>query len=151
MSLIDTIKRVAVAAVEASNPVNVLYGVVVKAKPLEIRIHERLLLPEEFLDVANHLTRHERVVSIEYINPKTWPKSAIGDAPQTAASDRNNIGSGTDTPFEKFNLQYAKMIFEDGLKIDDKVVLLRQQGGHRFYVVDRYREGDKIWSYPKEK
>lgn len=151
MSIVDITKKAALAAFEASNPVNVLYGVVEKADPLEIRIHERLKLTDEFLDVAKHLTRHERVVSIEYINPKTWPKSAIGDVPKTAISNRNNLGAGDDTPFEKFNLKYAKMVFEDGLKIDDKVVLLRQQGGHRFYVADRYREGDKIWSYPKEK
>ena len=40
-----------------------------------------------------------------------------------------------------------KFIFEDGLIKGDKVILHRVQGGQKYYVSDRYREGDKIWSY----
>lgn len=53
----DNVKRVAVKAVLATNPVNVLYGTVEKAKPLEIRIHEKLKLTGEFLDVTEHLSK----------------------------------------------------------------------------------------------
>lgn len=142
MGLLETIKQTSAKAVEAGNPAQVLYGTVEKADPLEIRIHEKLKLTEDFLDVAKHLTRHERIVSIQFENPKTWTEAEIGDAVKTTSSNQG---------FSNYEMKYAKMIFEDGLKIDDKVVLLRIQGGHRFYVLDRYREGEKIWSYPKEK
>ncbi|MFD1203599.1 DUF2577 domain-containing protein [Sporosarcina contaminans] len=134
----DNVKRAAVKAVLAMNPVNVLYGTVEKAKPLEIRIHEKLKLTEEFLDVAEHLTRHERIISLDYQNPKKWPETAIGDA----AKDTSSSEGYTD-----YNLKYAKMVFEDGLKKGDKVVLLRVQGGHRFLVYDRYKRGEEVWSY----
>lgn len=143
----DNVKRAAVRAVLAMNPVNVLYGIVEKEKPIEIRVHEKLLLTEEFLDVAEHLTRHERIISLEYEYPKTWLKERIGDEPKDTISSRRNIGSGQVTPYEQYEMKYAKMIFEDGLKKDDKVVLLRVQGGHRFLVIDRYWEGEEIWSY----
>ncbi|AEV17647.1 MULTISPECIES: DUF2577 domain-containing protein [Geobacillus] len=52
MSLIDLIKTVAVKAVEATNPVNVLFGTVVSESPLAIQIHQRLKLTEEFLVVT---------------------------------------------------------------------------------------------------
>ena len=134
----DNVKRAAVKAVLAMNPVNVLYGTVEKAKPLEIRIHEKLKLTEEFLDVTEHLTRHERIVSIDYNNPHTWPETRIGDAPKNTSSS-----PGYDT----YNMKYAKMVFDDGLKKGDKVVLLRVQGGHRFLVIDRYLRGEEVWSY----
>lgn len=51
----DNVKRAAVKAVLATNPVNVLYGTVEKATPLEIRIHEKLKLTSDFLDVAEQL------------------------------------------------------------------------------------------------
>ena len=134
----DNVKKAAVKAVLAMNPVNVLYGTVEKAKPLEIRIHEKLKLDEEFLDVAEHLTRHERIVSLDYSYPHTWPESRIGDASKKASSS-----PGYDT----YNMKHAKMIFDDGLKKGDKVVLLRVQGGHRFLVIDRYKRGEEVWSY----
>lgn len=147
MASLEQVKRAAVAAVQASNPTQLLYGIVEKAKPLEIRINEKIKLTEEFLDVMEHLTRHERIVSLEYLHPHNWPDSRIGDAAKDTASSRNDIGSGQAVPYETFNMQYAKMVSEDGLKKDDKVVLLRMQGGHRFLVMDRYKEGEKIWSY----
>ena len=147
MASLEQVKRVAVKAVDATNPVQLLYGVVEKANPLEIRIHEKLKLEEEFLDVAEHLTRHERIVSLEYLHPYNLPDTRIGDETKDTISSRNNIGSGQEVPYETFNMQYAKMVFEDGLKIDDKVVLIRKQGGHRFLVVARYKEGEEVWSY----
>lgn len=53
--MLDNVKKAAVKAVEATNPVNVLYGNVEKVKPLEIRIHEKLKLTGEFLDVTEQL------------------------------------------------------------------------------------------------
>ncbi|MES1046299.1 DUF2577 domain-containing protein [Bacillus sp. Gen3] len=134
----DNVKKAAVKAVMATNPVNILYGTVENAKPLEIRVHEKLKLTEEFLDIAEHLTRHERIVSVDYQNPKTWPDSVIGDAAKDTSSSEG---------YSKYNLKYAKMIFENGLKKGDKVVLLRVQGGHRFLVIDRYKRGEEVWSY----
>lgn len=57
MSLIDLIKTVAVKAVEATNPVNVLFGTVVSETPLEIQIHQKLKLTEEFLVITERATQ----------------------------------------------------------------------------------------------
>lgn len=63
----DNVKKAAIKAVLASNPVNVLYGTVEKANPLEIRIHEKLTLTGDFLDVTEQLyksgiTKGDKVV-----------------------------------------------------------------------------------------
>jgi hypothetical protein len=52
MSMIEMVKRIAIAAVESRNPVNVLLGTVETASPLEIQIHQKLKLTKEFLIVT---------------------------------------------------------------------------------------------------
>ncbi len=67
MSLLDLIKTTAMAAFQASNPVNIVVGEVIESKPpLKIEVHSKLILTDEFLLVAEHLTRHERIVSLAY-------------------------------------------------------------------------------------
>ncbi|MEK4712233.1 DUF2577 domain-containing protein [Sporosarcina sp. FSL K6-5500] len=151
MSLVDMMKETALGVVSATNPVNWMYGTVVQSKPLEIYVHTKLTLTEEFLDVAESLTRHDRIVSIDYEYPKKWEKKDIGDESKDATSSRANIGSTPSIDYENYNMKYAKLTFEDGLKIDDKVILVRMQGGRKFLVADRYKEGKDIWSYPSEK
>lgn len=57
MSLVDLIKNVAVKAVEATNPVNVLFGTVVSESPIEVQIHQKLKLTEEFLVITERVTQ----------------------------------------------------------------------------------------------
>lgn len=151
MSLVDMMKEAALDVIGTTNPVTWTYGTVVKSKPLEIYVHAKLTLLEEFLDVAESLTRHDRIVSIDYEYPKEWEKNDIGGEPKNAVSSRRNIGSAETVPYEEYKMKYAKLTFEDGLKINDKVILVRMQGGRKFLVADRYKEGKDIWSYPSEK
>lgn len=141
MSLLETMKRAALAAFEASNPVNIIYGTVIKSKPIEIEIHKDLVLTEEFLDIAEHLTRHERIVTIEHVE---MTERELGDKKEIDYLDTDDKAY----PATTYKHRFVKLIFEDGLKKDEKVVIIRMQGGHKFLVFDRYREGEKIWSYP---
>ncbi|EFI68942.1 hypothetical protein BFZC1_08805 [Lysinibacillus fusiformis ZC1] len=145
MSLLDLIKTTAMAAFQASNPVNIVVGEVIESKPLKIEVHSKLILTDEFLLVAEHLTRHERIVSIAYEYAQNFSSGRMGDAWKQASSSRKNIRESEPNPYEKYDMKYAKFIFEDGLKIGDKVVLHRVQGGQRYFVSDRYKEGDKVW------
>lgn len=148
----EPIKRIALNAFQATNPVNVFFGKVLEADPLEIEVHSKLKLTEEFLIVSEHLTRHERVVTVEYEYPRTWDKEEeIGDEQKESESRRRPIGGSDMIPYEEYEMKFAKLIFEDGLKKDDKVILVRVQGGHQFIVWDRYREGEYVWSYPLER
>jgi len=145
MSLLDLIKTTAMAAFQASNPVNILVGEVIESKPLKIEVHAKLVLTDEFLLVAEHLTRHERVVSVRYEYPEHFSEEQIGDAAKQASSSRKNIGDSASNPYENYTMNFAELTVEDGLKVGDKVVLHRVQGGQRYFVSDRYKEGDKIW------
>lgn len=149
--MLDLIKTTAMAAFQASNPVNIILGEVIEAKPLKIEVHSKLILTDEFLLVAEHLTRHERIVTVQYDYPKIHGKDAvIGDTDKYTSSRRRYIATDYVIPYEEYEMKFANMIFEDGLKKGDKVVLHRVQGGQKYYVSDRYREGDKVWYYPQK-
>lgn len=67
VSMLDLVKRAAIGANDATNPVNVLFGKVVKVKPLEVEIHQKLKLTKEFLvqsEAAKDLSNGDRVVLI---------------------------------------------------------------------------------------
>lgn len=150
MSLLDLIKETALDVNRTTNPVNIMYGTVIQAKPLTIEVHSKLILTDEFLLVSEHLTRHERIISIQYEHPHNFSQKEIGDDLKSTSSKRKDIGSSYATPYEEYEMKYAKVVFEDGLKDGDKVILHRVQGGQKFYVSDRYKEGDKVWSYPQK-
>ena len=45
--LLDIIKRAALDATDASNPLSLVYGEVTKTAPLEIKVTDNFILPEE--------------------------------------------------------------------------------------------------------
>ena len=143
MSMLDIVKQAAIEAVKATNPDYFLFGEVTKAKPLEIEVHERLTLSEDFLIVLEHLTRHERIVTIEH---QEQTVRELGDKKGTDVI----VNDGTTNPIKTYKHSYVKMIFEDGLNVGDKVVLARTSGGQKYIVFDRYYEGEKAWDYPKK-
>lgn len=58
MGLLETIKKAGAGAVEAGNPVHVLFGTVLRVNPLEVNVHQRLTLTEDFLVLPESLTRY---------------------------------------------------------------------------------------------
>ena len=62
--IIDVIKQVAINAAEANSPVKILYGVVMTANPIKVKIGEELILEEEFLTVNGTVNDNEDVIVI---------------------------------------------------------------------------------------
>lgn len=88
--------------------------------------------------VAEHLTRHERVITVEYGFPRIWDKKTeIGDMQKVAASSRNNIGSAPSTPYENYVMENAMLRFEDVLKIGDRVLVECDDENMRYIILDR--------------
>ena len=62
-NLIETIKKAAVDAVRASNPVVFLFGVVIKENPLTINIDQKMELTEEFLVLTSQVKLYETIIN----------------------------------------------------------------------------------------
>lgn len=124
----------------ASKPVNIELATVIEAPPnLRIKLDaDSLVLEKADLIVLEHLTRHDRIVSIDYEFPKTWEKDPdIGDEIKETDSSRNNIGQMPSTPYEKYEMKFARMTFEDLLLIDDRVVVACLDDDMVYVILDR--------------
>lgn len=119
-----------------SKPVNVERATVTAAAPnLRIKLDaDGLELDKDDLVVMEHLTRHERVVSIDYKHPNTVE---LGDGSGEAVSSRQNIGSTPSTPYEQYEVKYATMTFEDVLKVGDRVAVVCLDEDMVYMVIDR--------------
>jgi murein DD-endopeptidase MepM/ murein hydrolase activator NlpD len=62
--IIETIKKVALAAFEASNPVKLLFGKVVSTDPIKIQVNELLTLTKEFLVINGTVSKGDDVTLI---------------------------------------------------------------------------------------
>jgi len=58
-NIIETIKRIALDAVKASNPVAIVFGKIISIEPLKINIEQRLTLDESHLILTSLVTDFE--------------------------------------------------------------------------------------------
>lgn len=75
--MLNTIKQAALDAIEASKPVTVMTGTVIKISPLEVNVDQRFTLDADFLIVPESLTRYTLTIgSNEYV---IRPGLQVGD------------------------------------------------------------------------
>ncbi len=117
MNMIQIIKKAALDAVEQSSPVNIAYGIVESLHPLEVSVNQKFTLTEDFLIVPERLIRHE--VDLKHNHAYIDTKM------------------NTPTPSTTEDALLEKLVIREGLQVGDKVLLLREQGGQRYLVMDR--------------
>jgi hypothetical protein len=54
MALLETIKKAGLGAIDATNPVNVLFGTVTSVQPLKINVEQRFVLHKDNLVILKH-------------------------------------------------------------------------------------------------
>lgn len=123
--LVDVIKRASLDAVESQKPCDLRFGTVISASPLKIRVTEQFVLPESTLIVPEHLTKHETKITItdEY----GWK------------TEEEKTCETTETHRHKILSTEQKVLIHNELKVGDKVVLIRMQGGQFYYVAGRIK------------
>lgn len=125
VELMKTIKRAALDAVKASKPVEVCFGKVTSVSPLKILVEQKLPLGEGQLILTRNVT-----------NFKTYI---------TGGNVKNYYYTGSDTdggtapvvPSHVHAIGKVQITVHNGLVVDDEVILIRQQGGQKYIVVDR--------------
>lgn len=124
--LIEIMKRSALDAMESGKPCDLRYGTVISTSPLKIKVSSQFIIPEALLIVPEHLTDYEVDVSIapEY-GWVTQERAGGGDMAAFASHDHD------------IHISRKKIKIHGALKVDDKVVLIRQAGGEYYLVLDR--------------
>lgn len=119
--LLITLKRAALDAVEASQPVNIVFGKVISSSPLKINVEQKLTLSSAQLILTRNVTDFETDMTVNHLT-------------------ENRSGGGGDASFASHNHEYKgrkTFLIHNSLIVGDEVLMLRMQGGQKYIVIDR--------------
>ena len=125
---IKLIKKTAVEAVNASKPANMVFGKVISASPLKIKIDQKLILTTAQLVLSRNVTDYE--IEIE-------PSS--NRSPSSHWTESTSGGSG-DSAFSSHKHEYKgrkKFLVYNALNVGEEVILMQMSGGQKYVVWDR--------------
>lgn len=123
--LVETLKRAAVEAMEAKKPVNVYFGEVVSAAPLKINVEQKMELGEKQLILSRNVTNFKTSISAGNIKNYYYTGSTT------------DSGTAPVSPSHVHAVGKIEITVHNGLVVGDEVILIRQQGGQKFIVLDR--------------
>ncbi len=124
-NLNSIVKKLAKDAIADGKPVEICFGTVESAMPLKIRVSQKTLLEEDDLFLTNAVQDH------------------IVDITVSHQTEEAELLEGTATDYKKHRHAYQgkkKATLHYGLKAGETVLLLREQGGQNYLVVDRMTE-----------
>lgn len=121
VGLLKTLKQSSVDAVEATKPVNVCFGTVTSASPLKINVEQKMTLTEKQLILCREVTEYTTNVTVNW----TTDSKSGGSGEESFAAHTHGITGK------------KSITVHNGLVVGDEVILLRQQGGQKYIVVDR--------------
>lgn len=131
VELIKAIKRAALEAMNASKPVEVCFGKVTSASPLKILVEQKMTLGEAQLVLCRNVTGYTVEMTVDhYTENETAHTHAVQDT---------YTGGGSSSPTKHLHAYKGRKKFtvHNGLVVGDEVILIRQQGGQKYIVVDR--------------
>lgn len=125
--LVETLKRAAVEAMEAKKPVNVYFGEVVSAAPLKINVEQKMVLGEKQLILSRNVTNFKTSITGGNIKNYYYTGSTT------------DSGTAPVSPSHVYAVGKIEITVHNGLVVGDEVILIRQQEGQKFIVLDRIR------------
>lgn len=107
--------------VRRDSPSGIYFGIVITPSPLKISVEQKLFLTEKHLVLTRNVTNFKTTETI------AW-------------TSENKSGGSGDSSFAAHNHQIQgtkEITINNALKAGEKVILLREQGGQKFIVLDR--------------
>lgn len=115
-NLSQVIKKMALDAVEANKPMELVLGTVISISPIKISLSQLLLIGESFILNPEGLAGQELTISLD-------------EQTITLKNDEDELKEYTIMP------QDLKIKIKSQIKQDDKVFLLRLQGGQKYFIL----------------
>lgn len=130
-ALVRAVKKAAVEAVRAENPMGVCHGTVTGLSPLEITTDQKLILGEKQLILTNAVRDYTVEMTVDHVTEVISHGHSVTDT---------YTGGGTAQPVEHSHPYKGRKYFRVhlGLKMGEKVILVRCDGGQQFVVLDRW-------------
>lgn len=120
---VELVKKAALDAVASTMPSGVYYGTVTSIAPLKIALEQKLVLTDKQLVLSSLVKDFAFEMTVDH---ETETES--GGSGEAAFASHNHGYKGR----KKYTIHL-------GLKVGEKVILIRVQGGQQFIVLDRVR------------
>lgn len=142
VQLAKAMRRNALEAVEATKPVNVFFGDVLSTSPLQIDVEQKMHLDDAQLILSRNVTDYITEVTVQW-DTLTENITHTHDVDLTDSNGDTVKGKAeSKTVKHAHDIEGRKqMMIHNGLLKGEKVILIRQQGGQKFIVVDRIGGG----------
>lgn len=129
--MIDVIKEVIEKLLERKKMTKLEFGIVESVKPLTVRIDAKKLLQEEDL-ILSHLVKDYYVdITVQHST------DSIYGSWNTSHSHPDAGNNSIPTDHEHEYKGRKKILIHNGLLKGEKVVMVRQEGGQLYYILDR--------------
>ncbi len=141
--LVKILKKTAVEAMDATKPVNVCFGTVESVMPLQINVEQKMILGSAQLTLSRNVTDFSVDVTADWqteSHAQTTGQECQGETepggnPEHAHKFKMQGGGGGSHDHKISGKK--KIILHNALAVGEIVILLRQQGGQKYIVLDR--------------
>ena len=131
-------KQAALDAVESKKPVNVYFGIVTSTNPLKINVEQKMILGKEQLVLARNVTDYIVPVSVDWETQKEETTHTHKVKGKDSGGDDIDLESEENTVKHTHDIHGKKeMIIHSSLEKGEQVILIRQQEGQKYVVIDR--------------
>lgn len=140
--LLNTIKQAATEAVEAGNPVNICFGKVTSASPLQILVDQKMTLGSAQLVLSRNVTDHTTMVTVQWESESSLTTHSHTIKGKDSNGDDIDLTSGTKNLAHTHDIEGTKqMTIHNALEKGEEVILAKMQGGQKYIVLDRIGGG----------
>lgn len=129
--LVRLVKQAAVDAVRADAPMAVCYGTVLSPAPLKIQVDQKKILGEAQLILTDNVRDFNVVLS-------TIEGEGKSEGPHYTEDESGGSGYPAFAAHKHRYQGRKKWRVHNALKKDEKVILLRCDGGQKYVVLDRW-------------
>lgn len=142
--IIQIIKQAATETIENSKPVAVLFGTVQSIAPLTIFVDQKTILEEEEIILIDNVRDYKTQISFD--NPNIENNVTIGKRPipknGVLTTEPDTGQENSKAAIFEGKLSFMEKVKHDvtvynALKVGEKVLILRVQGGQRFIILNR--------------
>lgn len=132
------IKRAAVEAVEASDPMSIMFGNVISVEPLKINVEQRLTLGALQLILTNNVIDHDVSITMDWLSEEITHNHGYSGSTSTADLHSHSYSGTTEDNTHGHAIKGKKTItIHNALVIGDQVILVKMQGGQKYIVLDK--------------
>ena len=130
IEVLEAMKQMSVDAQNSQKPMIILFGQVISEKPLQIFVNQKQTVKQEALILTNAVKDYEVDIEVSHYT--------VNDNFLNTMHDHTNVAENDFDSHNKHAYKGRKKIkIYNGLKMGEKVMMIRQNGGSRYIVLDR--------------